>query len=603
MNAAVTAHRWREKRPALVLALLGVLATVAAVSCGSNSPGKTTATFAEEPGLPPTYILPLAGAANFTAPNVSQFQPLLYRPLYWFGSNGRVSANNSLSLADPPQFAADGKSVTITLKNYQWSDGKPVTTRDVEFWQNLVTANKLNWGGYSPGEYPDNVVGTTVNSPTSITFKLSQAYGSYYFTFNELSQITPLPQHVWDKESATGAVADYDRTPAGAVAVYNFLNAQATDVASYDSNPLWQVVDGPWKLKSLDKSGNLKLVPNAKYSGPVKPKLTEFDEVPFATESAEYSALSQGNIDYGYLPYSDTGQKNNITSQGYSLDPWVGWQINYIQLNFTNPGSGALFDQLYFRQALQQLIDQNAYISSAMGGYGYPTYGPVPLKPPNDFVDAQEQKNPYPFSTSSAVALLQSNGWTVNAGGVSTCTTPGNSPGQCGAFITAGTKATLHLEYSSGETALDREMQSLKRDFAQAGIQVTLSTAPFNTVLAHATPCTSGQPCTWDMQFWGGGWIYAPDYYPSGDEIFSTGAAANYGGYSDNMMDSLITGSEGASSPSALGPYQDYASKQVPVLWMPTAYPQLSAIKGKLNGTQPQDPLLTIYPETWSWSS
>jgi len=160
-----------------LLALATVVMPLAVAACGSSAPTKTTATFAEEPGLPPNYILPLAGAANFTAPNVSQFQPLLYRPLYWFGSNGRVALDNEMSIANPPQYASDGKSVTITLKHFEWSDGQPVTTRDVEFWQNLVTANKLNWGGYSPGEYPDNVVGTTVNNPTSITFKLSQAYG------------------------------------------------------------------------------------------------------------------------------------------------------------------------------------------------------------------------------------------------------------------------------------------------------------------------------------------------------------------------------------------------------------------------------------------
>lgn len=591
-----------------LVALLGVVTAFVSASCGSSSPSKTTATFAEEPGLPPNYILPLAGAANFTAPNVSQFQPLLYRPLYWFGSNGRVAPDDALSLASAPQYAPDGKSVTVTLKSYKWSDGKPVTTRDVEFWQNLVTANKLNWGGYSPGEYPDNVVGTTVNSPTSITFHLSQAYGQYFFSYNELSQITPLPQHVWDKESVSGTVADYDRTAAGAVAVYNFLNAQATDVGSYNTNPLWQVVDGPWKLKSLDKSGLLKLVPNTKYSGPVKPKLSEFDEVPFSNEAAEFATLKQGtggknSIDYGYLPYANVAQKDSITSLGYALQPWTGWQINYIQLNFTNPTTGPLLNQLYFRQVMQQLIDQSTYISTAMAGYGYPTYGPVPLKPPNDFVDATAQKNQYPFDATAALARLKANGWTPSVGGTATCSNPGTGAGQCGAGIAAGAPAAFKLEYSSGETALDREMQLLKRDFAMVGIQVTLTTAPFNTVLEHATPCTPGQTCSWDMQFWGGGWIYAPDYYPSGDEIFSTGAAANYGGYSDSTMDTLIAGTVTAATPAAMGPYQDYAAKQLPVLWMPTAYPQLSVINTKLHGTTPQDPLLSIYPENWTWSS
>jgi len=361
-------------------------------------------------------------------------------------------------------------------------------------------------------------------------------------------------------------------------------------------------------MKSLDKTGLLRLVPNAKYSGSEKAKLTEFDEIPFSNEAAEFAALKQGpgsknGVDYGYLPYSEAGQKNAVTGLGYNVEPWVGWQINYVQVNFTNPKSGPMFNQPYFRQALQQMIDQNSDINNAMSGYGYATYGPVPLKPGNDFLDTSQQHNQYPFNTQAAAALLRANGWTVNSGGISTCANAGSGAGQCGGGIPAGAQASFKLEYSSGEAALDKEMQTLKRDFATAGVQIDLTTAPFNTVLEHATPCTPDQACTWDMQFWGGGWIYAPDYYPSGDEIFSTGAAANYGGYTNAQMDTLITATETSATSSSLGPYQDYAAKQLPVLWMPTAYPQLSAISTRLQGADPQNPLLSIAPERWSFSS
>ncbi|MFN2581230.1 MAG: peptide ABC transporter substrate-binding protein, partial [Candidatus Dormibacteria bacterium] len=596
---------WRGGRWA---ALLGVAASLAASSCGSGSAvNKTTATFAELPGSGPNYILPLAAGKYFSVANLTQFQFLLYRPLYWFGSNGQVALNKSLSLANEPQYAADGKSVTVTLKSYKWSDGQPVTSRDIEFWQNLVTANKASWAAYSPGEYPDNVTSTSVNSPSSITFHLSQAYGSYFFTYNELSQITPLPQHVWDKESAAGAIGDYDRTSAGAQAVYKFLDSQATNVAGYNNNPLWQVVDGPWKLKSLDTNGNLKLVPNTTYSGPVKPKLTEFDEVPFTKDTAEFNLLKGGTspsnaIDYGYLPSQDVSQKDQITQLGYKYVPWTGWQITYFPENFTNPTSGPIFTQPYFRQAMQMLIDQTTYINKAFNGAGYPTYGPVPIKPPNTFVDQVEQSNPYPFSVTKAVSLLQSNGWTVNPNGISTCSNAGTDAGQCGAGVPAGAQASFKLEYVSGTPAIDAEINQLKNDFAKAGIQINTSTAPFETVIGDATPCTPGQACKWDMQFWGGGWIYAPDYYPTGDEIFSTGAGSNYGGFSDPMLDQLIMNTQTSSDVKAIQQYEDYAAKTLPVIWMPTAYAQLSMINTHLQGAEPQDPLLNIYPESWSWS-
>lgn len=595
---------WRGKG---LVCILGLFATVLGSACNSGSTGsKTFATFAELAQSAPNYIFPLAKLQYFSVANLAQFQFLMYRPLYWFGKDGQVQLNDSLSLANTPKYSADGKSVTITLKNYKWSDGQPVTTRDVQFWQNLVTANKSEWAAYSPGEYPDNVVSTTINSPTSITFHLSQQYGSYFFTYNELSQITPLPQHVWDKTSASGAVGDNDMTPDGAQAVYKFLDAQAMSVPTYNTNRLWQVVDGPWKLKTIDTIGNVKMIPNTNYSGPVKPKLSEFDEVAFDSENSEFNLLKNGPdqpnaIDYGYLPYADVKQKDSISNLGYTFEPWTGWQVAYFPENFTNPTSGPVFSQPYFRQAIQSLVDQDTYISKAYQGYAYPTYGPVPVRPQSNFTSTFEKSNPYPFNPNAAVALLQQHGWTVNPGGISTCTSPGTAPNQCGAGVGAGAPASFHLEYASGSPQFDQMMAQFKTDLSKAGIEINISTNTFDTVIGNATPCSAGRPCTWDMEFWGV-WVYTPDYYPTGDELWSTGAGSNSNGYSDPMADQLIAATETSSSLQAMYSYEDYLAKQLPVVWMPTPYLQLSEINNHLHGAQPQDPLANIYPETWSWS-
>ena len=533
----MTLRSWRART---LPAAIGLVAIVIAACGSTTSTGpkvtKTTATFAEQPGSQPNYIFPLASLANFSTADLSQFVELMYRPLYWFGTNGQVLLNTQLSLANTPVYSSDGKSVTVTLKGWKWSDGTQITARDVQFWQNLVTANKGNWAGSSPGEYPDNVTSTTISptNPLQITFNLTQAYGTYWFTYNELSQITPIPQHLWDKESATGAVGNYDTTPAGAVKVYQFLDAQSKSISTYDTNPLWQVVSGPWKLKSMDTAGNVSLVPNPAYGGPVKPTLTLFKEVPYTKDTAEFDELKAATsvanttVDFGYIPPSDVLQKATL-NDAYNFDIWTGWQITYFPENFTNPVSGPIFKQLYFRQAMQDLVDQTTFINKAFFGYGYPTYGPVPVKPNSTFVDAFEKTNPYPYSPTKAVALLQANGWTVNAGGTSTCTSPGTGTGQCGTGIPMGAKASFKLQYVSGTPYLDQEMAQLKSDFALAGIQIDLSTAPFDTVIGNATPTDH----TWDMEFWGGGWIYAPDYEPTGDELWScvgTGANVQYAG-------------------------------------------------------------------------
>jgi peptide/nickel transport system substrate-binding protein len=588
------------------LALVAVVA-LAVTACGvggSGSGGGTptkggTATFALAPDTKANYIFPMAPIQYFSVANFDQFQVLMVRPLYWFGNNGTVALNDQLSLAAEPQYSDDGKTVTIRLKNYRWSNGQPVTSRDVEFWMNLLKANKTSYAAYLSGGFPDNVVGMRFPDSQTAVFTLDKQYSSYFFTYNQLSEITPIPQAVWDRTSVNGPIGDYDRTPDGATAVYSFLDSQAKDLSTYATNPLWQVVDGPWHLKSFSTDGTLEMVPNPSYSGPVKAQLASFKELPFTTDSAEFNVLRAGQVDYGYIPVQDLAQRSYLSSRGYSYQPWTGWQITYVALNNSSPTVGPIFDQLYVRQAMQHLIDEEGWIKNILKDTGYPTYGPVPLKPTSKFLDAAEQKNSYPFDAAKAVSLLKAHGWDVKPDGVSTCQSPGTGASQCGDGIAAGTKLQFALQYASGSVYLQQEMEAMKSEFSKAGIQLNLTQQPFDSVIANAVPCTPGKPCGWDVANWGGGWIYAPDYFPTGDEIFATGAGNNNGAFSDPKLDQLIAQTTTDNSLKAIQQYEDYGAQDLPVLWTPVAQGQLSEIRTSLHGTGPQDPIFNLTPENW----
>jgi len=584
-----------------VLAAVGLVA-LALTACGNNPTTQQklsggTATFAEAPNAKPNYIFPLASGGFFSVANLSQFQFLMYRPLYWFGENGTVKLNSSLSLASEPVYSDGGKTVTMKLKGWKWSDGQPVTSRDVEFWMNLLKANVGHWAAYVPKEFPDNVVSMSFPDSMTSVFTLDKAYGSLFFTYNELSQISPLPQHVWDKTSASGSVGDFDRDPTQAAAVYKYLDGESKSVGTYDSNPLWQIADGPWKLKSMTTDGHVAMVPNTGYSGPVKPTIAEFDEQPYTTDTAEFNVIHTAGIDYGYIPTQDLDQRSSLTK--YTFAPWIGWQITYMQINFGNAVNGSLYKQLYMRQAMQHLVDQDSYIKNIFKGFAYPDYGPVPIKPASNFASSFEQKNPYPFDVSAAIKLLKDNGWTVNAGGVSTCSNPGSGAGQCGDGVNSGAKASFKLEYASGPLAVKQEMEALKSDFSKAGLEVNLTEAPFDTVITDAF----GGSNVADMDNWGGGWIFAPDYYPTGDEIFSTGAGSNGGGYTNATNDSNTDATTTSNDVKALYAYQDFLAKDLPVIWIPVADAVLALAKKTLHGWDPQDPILQLYPENWYFTA
>jgi len=582
-----------------VVCLIGLLAA----ACGSGSTAQQKlqggkAVWAEPPNATPNYIFPLTSGGYFSVSNLSQFQYLMYRPLYWFGENGTVKLNSSLSPAKDPVYSNGGTTVTITLKGWKWSDGTTITSRDVEFWLNLLKANKAHWAAYVPGGFPDNVVSASYPNDMTAVLTLDKKYGSYFYTYNELSQISPIPQHVWDKTSASGAIGDYDRnSEADGQAVYNFLDSESKKIDQYTTSPLWQVVDGPWKLKSMTSDGAVAMVPNPNYSGPVKATLAEFDEVPEATDTAEFNVLRSGGLDYGYIPFQDADQRGSLTK--YTFSPWVGWSINYIQENFNNADHGAVYKQLYFRQAMQRLIDQDGYIKNIDKGFGVADYGPVPIKPDNSFADSFEKKNPYPFDVNAAKKLLSDNGWTVNPGGVSVCSKPGTGTGQCGDGVKAGQKADFKAMYATGTKVQEDEFKAMASDFSKAGINLTLTGAPFNTVITDAF----GGTATADIDFWGGGWIFAPDYYPTGDEIFSTGAGSNGGAYTNATNDANTVATTTSDDVSTLATYEDFLAKDLPVMWFPVLPSQLTMAKSTLHGWDPQDPLLQLYPENWYFTA
>jgi peptide/nickel transport system substrate-binding protein len=548
------------------------------------------AKFAMPPNTTPNYIF-LMEPPQFNSNIWGQFVELMWMQLFFFiDKDGNPFVDYSRSIANQPTFSDDGKTATVTLKPWEWSDGTAITSRDVEFWMTMFRANKGSYGGYVPGQVPDNLTNVTYPDAQTITFTFDKKYDQTWVIYNQLGQLGVMPQHAWDKTSASGAIGDYDRTVSGAHAVWNFLNTQAQDLSTYTTNPLWKVIDGPWKLDSFDAStGHVVFVPNTAYSGPDEPTLDRFELMPYTTDTAEFNALRAGEIDYGYVPFQDISQIPYLNAHGYDVKPWFSFSNNYFVINFTNPKTGPIFKQLYVRQALQRMVNQDSYIKNILKGYGKPTYGPVPTTAKSDYVSDAEKTDPYPYSPAEAKNLLTSHGWTVNPNGVSTCSNPGTGANQCGAGIDSGAKLEFKIQFASGTLIASQEMQAFKSDASQVGIQIDLAEAPPNDVFAISVPCdpATHNGCNWDFVYWGGpGWTYGlTDTYPEQGQIFLTGAGGNAGGYNDPVNDQLILDSW-ASGVDALHKSNDYLAQNLPVIWMPLAPFQMSAISRKLHVTQ-----------------
>ena len=221
---------------------------------------------------------------------------------------------------------------------------------------------------------------------------------------------------------------------------------------------------------------------------------------------------------------------------------------------------------------MAHLEDQQGWITAFMHGAGAPAYGPIPAYPKSPYLPANAATNPYPFSVSTAVNLLKSHGWTVNAGGTDVCQNAGSGPNQCGAGIPAGTKLTFNLIYAADNTLITSEMTDLASKAKQAGINITLQGSNFNYMISnYLDPYAPANANKWAMQDFGG---ETNSTYPTTFGLFNTGGSNQIGDYSNPQADKLINDSITSSDPAAVKNEAAFLTTDQPVMFQPERRPR-----------------------------
>jgi peptide/nickel transport system substrate-binding protein len=524
-------------------------------------------------GSQPTWILPLLPDAQFTVYN-TQFEELLWRPLYWTDIGNRPVINPDLSLASPPVFTNHDKTVTIKMSSaYKWSDGAPVDANDVLFWiaeeRAAVKESPDNVGSYSKGDFPDNVVSASAPNPTTVVLHLNKTYNPGWFFLNQLSTITPLPSTGWNVAAAGGPHLNFNN-PANAKKIYDYLDAASKKLSTYGSNPVWQDVDGPFKLVTFSSTTDANtMVPNPTYGGPQKAAFSQLKAEYFASSTAEFNAVLAGQLTFGYIPPEDYPQVPRVKGLGYNVYGYPSLGFSYVTFNFkdTTNNWDKVIGQLYIRQALAHLSNQPAIIKGIFDGAAAPAYGPVPAIPATNYVPSNAAVNPYPYSIADATQLLTSHGWKVVPGGTTTCISPGTGTGHCGAGIPAGQNLNFTDYYTNDPAALGLETTQLASAAAQVGIKVTPVAKTFNFIVdQYDDPVAPNNNNKWQVEYYGG----FTDYnYPTQDTIFNTGGDDNEGDYSNPTADRLINASKFSSNPNAVKNEAAFLTKDLPAIFLP----------------------------------
>jgi peptide/nickel transport system substrate-binding protein len=553
---------FRRKGPLAVFSGVVAVSMMALAGCGSSS---TAANSTSHPNAL-TIAMGAQSQPNWWAPVVpatscgtlsggmggSMWQ---YMPLLWISSQDTI--DYSQSIAQSITHNAAGTVYTIQLKHtWQWSNGTPITAQDVVYDFELDAAASASNSPFpycfaGEGGMPTMWKSVQATGPYTVQITTSKPVNANWFELNGIAQLVPVPKQQWDRYSNMTQELNWIKS-----------------IANEPTNPIYQVTDAAYLIKKAVSDQYYEFVANPKFSGSPKPhiKTVVYD---YETSTASiFAALKKGTVQMA--PYSDSlwGSRNQLKNYTIYSEPLFGFF--YLPINFASDAPDVSeLSQLYFRQALQYGIDQNGIVSAIYHGLAHPTYGPAPTI--DDAYYDKAMGNLYPYDPAKGRKLLEEHGWKMGPGGY---------------FEKNGHVAGFTLLYSTGSTTFNDEAQLLKADWAKEGIDVTLEAIggnAFGGIVGN--PAESSK---WSVAG-GFGWIYVPDYYPTGDGLFNGPGGFNVGAYNDPHENQLVAETLAPSSPAEtqkiFDEYQYYTFQQLPVLYVPTPT-GLTAVSNQLGGFQ-----------------
>jgi peptide/nickel transport system substrate-binding protein len=277
----------------------------------------------------------------------------------------KIESNFDVSplLAEKWAFSPDLKTLTFKLlKDVQFQDGQPLTSRDVKFsFERAAAADSTN----KDKAFFASIQAIDSSDPTvvSLTFKQPSFEALFHLGMN------------------TAVIVDEKSEPTNAI------------------NPIGT---GPYKLAAWSKGSSVTLEKWDGYREPAKIAIAKATFRIINDPAAEVSAMLAGDIDVfpRFQNVQSVGQFQNDPRFTVTIGGTEGKTI----LAMNNKRKS--LDDLRVRQAIAYAVDRKAIIDGAMNGYGVPIGSHLTPSDPG-YVDLVGQ---YPFDPAKAKALLKEAG-------------------------------------------------------------------------------------------------------------------------------------------------------------------------------------------------
>lgn len=500
------------RRATVFLSALLALAGCAARTAETRNPNAIVCAWISAPeGLNP--LTSISGAARM-------IESLIYTPIVDIGPN--LLPRWSRSLAQRIDISDGGRRYVLHLRtNVRWSDGAPLTAKDVVF--SIVLANNPD---LIAGNSSDFTLLRGVRALDRSTVELTLAQPSPPFLENALGETYALPEHV------LGRFAPASKEEA------QFVNTDA----AFAQAPL---VSGPFRIARVVRDSYLILQPNPLFWGP-KPFLNEIAFRVYPQQDSLFAAVDAGEVDVTDIP-PNLWRVHTRLRGNHRFVNWP-WNVTFLLLPNFHDSSAPFLRERSVRQALMYAIDRDFITRGIMSGQADKLNGPIPTFSP--FYDKRVRR--YPYDPPRARTLLDAAGWRL-AGNVR---------------MKGGRPLRITLKTGGATDAVASNIAELiQANLRAVGIDCILENEELQTFF------TDLHNSRFQLALRGLILLPYPDDYKDYDskETRANGGY-NVGFYSNPQADTYIerarTASTGAASRAALDAYQEFASRDLPVLYL-----------------------------------
>jgi len=366
-----------------------------------------------------------------------------------------------MRLADSITASPDAKTWTIKLKpNLKWSDGSPLTSKDVIFSWKLGANPKMSYNSglwtnvvgmtdWQKGpDFSKDFTGITAPDDQTVVFQLinpNSAFESTLLNFRNFilpsAAILAAAPNIYTLDNKGVWALPYWQQPTVGVGPYIWDKTETGQFMSYKPNPSWR--GGPLEFTSVV----LKTV---------------------ASQAVAAAQLQSGDLDLAVVTLNDVpGLTSGGFQSGTALAPFP------IETDFNNSGASR-FSDAQIRQAFMYGCDRQGFVNSYLQGKGD---APVSYFFP-DWVD-KSSINTYAYDQTKAKSLLDA----------------------------------AKFDYSKPVVWMSWNAQAADRQAFLQDCQSKMKTIGVNIQIVNGLDVTNklGQAGQWDLQTYGGYPINDPD--------------------------------------------------------------------------------------------